>query len=142
MSSITTQIHTLAAEVKDRFRQMMDKINEEAGTSSTGRVRLKTQLDKEEKDRQALERQVASLRKETKKNLTKAAEERHKLRKEIEQVEEERAKLGETVKSLEIRVKGLQIFTGMPDTFLPSSKSVKPYKNLGVPDRSLDGNKK
>ena len=47
MSSITTQIHSLAAEVKERFRQMMDKIHEEAGTSSTGRVRLKTQLDKE-----------------------------------------------------------------------------------------------
>ena len=82
MSSITTQIHSLAAEVKDRFRQMMDKIHEEAGTSSTGRVRLKTQLDKEEKDRQALERQVRSLRKETKTQLSKAAEERRRLREE------------------------------------------------------------
>lgn len=139
MSSITTQIHSLAAEVKDRFRQMMDKIHEEAGTSSTGRVRLKTQLDKEEKDRQALERQVMSLRKETQKKLNKASQERRKLREQIEQVEEERAKLGEQVNSLEIRIKGLQIFTGMPEQFLPSSKSVKPYKNLGVKDRSLEG---
>ena len=109
MSSITTQIHSLAAEVKDRFRQMMDKIHEEAGTSSTGRVRLKTQLDKEEKDRQALERQVRSLRKETKTQLSKAAEERRRLRMQIEKVEDERAKLGEQVASLEIRVKDYNI---------------------------------
>ena len=142
MSSITTQIHSLAAEMKDRFRQMMDKIHEEAGTSSTGRVRLKEQLDKEEKDRQALERQVMSLRNEVKSSLGKATAERQNLRKQIEQVEDERAKLGERVKNLEQHVKSLQIFTGMPDAFLPSSKSVKPYKNLGVPDRSLDGGKK
>ena len=138
MSSITTQIHSLAAEVKDRFRQMMDKIHEEAGTSSTGRVRLKTQLDKEEKDRQALERQVKSAEGDQD-PAQQGCEERRRLRMQIEKVEDDRAKLGEQVASLEIRVKGLQIFTGMPEQFLPSSKSVKPYKNLGVKDRSLEG---
>ena len=94
---------------------MMDKIHEEAGTSSTGRVRLKTQLDKEEKDRQALERQVQSLRNETKKSLTKARNERQTLKSSIDLVEAERARLEARVKLLEQEVKSLRQFTGMPD---------------------------
>jgi predicted nucleic acid-binding Zn-ribbon protein len=141
MSSITTQIHTLSAEVKERFRQMMDKIHEEAGTSSTGRVRLKTQLDKEEKDRQALERQVISLRNETKKSLDKAANDRKNLRATVDLVEAERARLEARVNLLEKEVKSLRQFTGMPDLFKPSTITPKKYKNNPVQDRSLDGKK-
>ena len=141
MSSITTQIHSLAAEVKERFRQMMDKIHEEAGTSSTGRVRLKTQLDKEEKDRQALERQVMSLRKETKNNLEKASNSRRQLTQSIELVEAERARLEARVKLLEQEVKSMRQFTGMPDLYKPATTAPKKYKNNPVKDRNLDGKK-
>jgi predicted nucleic acid-binding Zn-ribbon protein len=138
MSSITTQIHSLAAEVKERFRQMMDKIHEEAGTSSTGRVRLKIQLDKEEKDRQALERQVASLRNETKKSLDKAAKERDLLKRQIDLVEAERARLEARTKLLEQEVKSLRQFTGMPDLYKPGTRTPQKYKNNSVADRSLE----
>ena len=139
MSSITTQIHSLAAEVKERFRQMMDKIHEEAGTSSTGRVCLKTQLDKEEKDRQALERQVQSLRNETKKSLSKASKERAYLKQTIDLVEAERARLEARTKVLEQEVKSLRQFTGMPDLYKPGSRAPSKYKNNPVQDRSLEG---
>ena len=105
MSSITTQIHSLAAEVKDRFRQMMDKIHEEAGTSSTGRVRLKTQLDKEEKDCQALERQSRESAEGDQDPAQQGCRGAAAASMQIEKVEDERAKLGEQVASLEIRVK-------------------------------------
>ena len=94
-----------------------------------------------EKDRQALERQVSSLRNETKKSLDQASNDRKQLKGSIDLVEAERARLEARVKLLEQEVRSLRQFTGMPDLYKPASKTPAKYKNNPVQDRNLSSKK-
>ncbi len=76
---------------------------------------MKAQLDKEEKSRQQLERQVINLRKSTQKSFDKAQKQRTKLSQTVDLVEARRGKNEDRVRSLEVEVDSLKQFTGMPE---------------------------
>ena len=142
MATILDKVGELKKEVKDRFERCMERLFEEAGTASTGRVRLREMRDAEVLARNSLERQVASLRKEFSKKIANCAEETATLHQKVEVVEKARADLQIHVQRLENEIKALRNFVGMSSGYLPSRTSETKYKNLSIAVGNGDASKK
>ena len=121
--SISEQLQQVREDLAKKHSQCLDKIAEEAGTSSSGRVRLKDFVESEQRARQALERQLRDFKTQTTRLDAAAKQERLTLRKNLDLVESARAALENRVHIAETEIKALKVYTGMPAMFQPASRS-------------------
>ena len=87
MLSLQQQVLSVRDEITEKHQIALDAIAEEAGNSSTGRVRLKEALETEMRARMAAERQIKDLRQIVTQHDERADRERVVLSKQLEQVE-------------------------------------------------------
>ena len=135
MLSLQQQVLQVHDEIKEKHQIALDAIAEEAGNSSTGRVRLKEALEMEMRARMAAERQVKDLRVIVTKHDEKADKERKLLRVQIENVELARASLQARLDKAEQEIRALKQYIGIDD-FSPGTKSPPKYKNMPPQKRS------
>jgi hypothetical protein len=134
MLSLQQQVLQVHDEIKEKHQIALDAIMEEAGNSSTGRVRLKEALEMEMRARMAAERQIKDLKVIVSQHDEKADKERLLLRKQLEQVELARASLQARVDKTEQEIRALKQYIGIED-YSPGTKSPPKYKNA-PPERS------
>jgi hypothetical protein len=139
MLSLQQQVLQVHDEIKEKHQIALDAISEEAGNSSTGRVRLKEALEMEMRARMAAERQVKDLRVIVTQHDEAADKERKLLRTQIEKVELARASLQARVDKAEMEIRALKQYIGIDD-FSPGTKSPPKYKNM-PPGRSPMGSR-
>ena len=110
MLSLQQQVLQVHDEIKEKHQIALDAISEEAGNSSTGRVRLKEALETEMRARMAAERQIKDLRQIVTQHDERADRERVILGKQLEQVELARASLQARVDKAEQEIRALKQF--------------------------------
>ena len=128
MLSLQQQVLSVRDEITEKHQIALDAIAEEAGNSSTGRVRLKEALETEMRARMAAERQIKDLRQIVTQHDERADRERVILGKQLEQVELARASLQARVDKAEQEIRALKQYIGIED-YSPARKSPPKYKN-------------
>ena len=129
--SISEQLQQIREDLAKKHQICLEKIAEEAGTSSSGRVRLKDFVESEQRARQALERQLRDFKSQTSRHEAAAKQERLTLRNNLDLVESARAALENRINVAETEIKALKVYTGMPAMFRPGTKSPSKSKVQG-----------
>ena len=129
MLSLQQQVLSVRDEITEKHQIALDAIAEEAGNSSTGRVRLKEALETEMRARMAAERQIKDLRQIVTQHDERADRERVVLSKQLEQVELARGALQARLDKAEQEIRALKQYIGIED-YSPSRKAPPKYKNM------------